>query len=68
MQKSYIYYIGYITKKYINYVNIHSVSSLYFITDKADGCIEETIDNKYLTLVSTDKSKEILRKAYRTMG
>ena len=57
MQKSYIYYIGYITKKYINYVNIHSVSPLYFITDKADGCIEETNDNKYLTLVSTDKSK-----------
>ena len=52
-----IYYIGYITMKYLDYVNIHSVNPLYFIINKTDGYIEESNGNKYLTQVSTDKNK-----------
>ena len=44
------------------YVNINSVNSLYLIIDKANGYVEEINRNKYLTLVSTDKNKEILTK------
>ena len=40
-----IYYIGYITKKDSEYVNIHSINSLYFIVDKVDGSIEEKEEN-----------------------
>ena len=36
-----IYYIGYITMKDFDYVNIQSVNPLYLIIDKADGYIEE---------------------------
>ena len=36
-----IYYIGYITIKYSNYVNIYSVNPLYFIIDDIDGYTEE---------------------------
>ena len=57
-----IYYIGYITIKDTDYVNIHNANPLYFIIDKADGRIEESNGNKYLTLVSNDKNKEILKK------
>ena len=32
------------------------------IIDKVDECIEEENGNKYLTLVSTDKNKELLTK------
>ena len=45
-----------------NHVNIHSVNPLYFIIDKIDGYIEERNGNKYLTLVSNDKNKEVLTK------
>ena len=44
-----------------DYVNIHSVNPLYFIIDKADGYIEERNANKYLTLVSNNKNKDILK-------
>ena len=37
-----IYYLGHITKKDVNNVNIHSVNSLYFIIDKADKYTEES--------------------------
>ena len=57
-----IYYIGYITMKDTDYVNIHSVNSLYFIIDKADGYVENKNGNKYLTLVSNDKNKKVLTK------
>ena len=36
-----IYYIGYITMKDLNYVNINTVNLLYFMIDNADGFIEE---------------------------
>ena len=45
-----------------DYVNIHSVNSLYFIIDKADGYVENKNGNKYLTLVSNDKNKKVLTK------
>ena len=35
---------------------------MYFIIDKVDGHIEEKNENKYLTLVSADKNKEVLIK------
>ena len=48
--------------KDLDYVNIHRVNPLYFITDKADGYIEECNRSKYLTLVSNDKNKEKFKK------
>ena len=38
------------------------LNPLYFIIDKEDGYIKESNGNKYLTLVSTDKNKDILKK------
>ena len=55
-----IYYIGYITMK--DHVNIHNVNPLFFIIGKVDSYIEECNGNKHLTLVSTDKNKEVLIK------
>ena len=45
-----------ITKK------INSKNPFYLIIDKVNGCIEEKNGNKYLTLVFTDKNKEVLIK------
>ena len=50
-----VYYIGYVTKKDSEYVNIHSVNPLYFIVHEVDGSIEEKNGNKYLVFASTDK-------------
>ena len=36
-----IYYIGYVTMKASEYVNIHSVNPFHFIVDKVNGFIEE---------------------------
>ena len=57
-----IYYIEYITMKDFEYVNIHSVNPLYFMTGEVDGYIEEKRGNKYLVFASTDKNKELLTK------
>ena len=57
-----IYYIGYIAIKNIIYVKIKTVNPLCLIIDKADEYIEECSGNKYLTLVSTDKNKDTLKK------
>ena len=57
-----IYYNGYITMKNSDYVKSNSVNSLYLIIGKIDGYIEEKNRNKYLTLASTDKNKEVLTK------
>ena len=35
---------------------------MYFIIDKIDGYTEESIGNKYLTLISKIKNKEVLTK------
>ena len=56
-----IYYIQYITMSDLDYVNIRSVNPLCFIIDETDGYIEKSNGNKYLTLVSNDKNKNILK-------
>ena len=57
-----IYYIGYITMKDSNYVEINSVNPLYLIIGKTDGYREEKNGDKYSNLVSTDKKEEVLTK------
>ena len=63
-----IYYFGYIAMKDFDYVKINSVNPFYLIISKADGYIEESNRNKYLTLVSTDKNKEVLEKYTELWG
>ena len=46
---------------YISYGTTNNVKSLYHIISKINGCIEESNENKYLTLVPSDKSKAILK-------
>ena len=61
-EKSYknifIYYIGYVMIKDSKYVKIYSVSPLYLIFHKVNGYFKEFNENKYLTLVPTNESKE----------
>ena len=57
-----IYYIGYITMKDSNYVEINSVNPLYLIIGETDGYREEKNGDKYSNLVSTDKKEEVLTK------
>ena len=57
-----IYYIGYITMKDSEYVKINSGNPLFLIINEIDEYIKEKDGNKYLTLVSTDKNKEVLTK------
>ena len=47
---------------YIGYASTKSVKPLYLIINKINKYIEESIRNKYLTLVSTDESKNTLKK------
>ena len=44
------------------YVKIDSVNPLYFIINEVYGYFKEINGNKYLTLVSTNKNKEVLTK------
>ena len=37
--------------KDLDYENVHSVNPLLFITDNANGYIEETMINKYLSFL-----------------
>ena len=46
---------------YISYKATNNVKYLYLIINKINGCIEENNENKYLTLVPSDKSKDILK-------
>ena len=48
--------------KSLDHVNIDSENSLYFIFNNGDGYIEYSNGEKYLVFVSTDKSKEVLKK------
>ena len=57
-----IYYIGYVTIKDSKYVKINSVNPLYLIFSKVNGYFEEINKNKYLTLVLTNESEEIIKK------
>ena len=56
-----IHYIAYVTVKDLSYVTINSVNTLYLINNKMKGYIKESIGNKYLMKVSTDKSKDTLK-------
>ena len=38
------------------------VQTLYFVINEINGYIEEHNDNKYLTLIHTDESKDALKK------
>ena len=58
----FIYYVGYMIVKNLNYVKINSLNPLYLITYKVNGYIKESNGNKYLTLASTAESKEIKKK------
>ena len=55
-----IYYIGYVTMKTSDYLNINIVNRLYIIINDVDGSVGEKNGNKYLTLASTDKNKKVL--------
>ena len=61
-EKSYknilIYCIGYVMIKDSEYVKINSVNPLYLIFSKVNGYFEEINKSKYLTLFSTNESKE----------
>ena len=50
------------TIKYSKYAKIYSVNSLYIIFSKVNGYFEEVNGSKYLTLVPTNESKEIIKK------
>ena len=66
VEKSYknilIYYIRYVTIKNSKYVKISSVNPLYLIFNKVNGYFEKINKSKYLTLVPTNESKEIIKK------
>ena len=50
------------TTKDSKYVKVNSVNPLYLIFRKVNGCFEEINKSKYLTLVSTNESKEKIKK------
>ena len=56
-----IYYIKYITMQSLDHVNIDNENFLYLVFNKADGCIEESNEIKYLVFASTDENKEALK-------
>ena len=56
-----IYYIKYVTIKDSKYVKFNSVNPLYIIFSKVNGYFEEISKNKYLTLVPSNESKEIIK-------
>ena len=47
--------------KDFDYLRISSINPLYLIIGKVDRFIEENNGNKYLTLVSIDKNKEVFK-------
>ena len=54
------YYIGYVTIK--KDLKTYSANPLYLIFHKVNGYFEEINENKYLTLVPFNKSKEKIKK------
>ena len=57
-----IYHIRYVTVRDLSYVKTNSIHTICLITDKINGYIKESNGNKYLSLVPTNDSKEILKK------
>ena len=58
----FIYYIGYVKIKGSKYVKIDTVHPLYIIFNKVNGYFEEIHENKYLTLIPTNETKEKIKK------
>ena len=54
--------IGCVMVENISNIKISSVNPLYLIFDKINGYTEESNGDKYLTLVTTDESKNTLKK------
>ena len=54
-------YIGYVAIKDSEYLKINNVNYLYLIIGKINDYFEEINGYKYLTLVPTNKSKEIMK-------
>ena len=54
------------TTKDLSYGAISSISRLYLIINKTNGCIDENKANKYLTLDPTDEIKGTL-ETYETI-
>ena len=50
------------TIKYLKYVKINSVNPLYLIFNKVNDYYEEINTSKYLALISTNESKEKIKK------
>ena len=50
------------TIKDTKYLKINSVNPLYLVASKMNGWFEEINENKYLALVPTNESKEIIKK------
>ena len=48
--------------KNLRYVKINRVNPLHFMLSKVNGYFREINKNKYLTLVPTNESKEIIKK------
>ena len=61
-----IYYIGYITMKDFDYVNIHSLKPLYFVVGKPDQHIEEKMETNTSFLLQNIRPKKY-DKIYRTL-
>ena len=57
----------YVTVRNLSYIKFSSVNSLFLITIKINGYIEESTENKYLKLVLTNENKDNLKKLQRTM-
>ena len=55
-----IYYTGYVTIK--EFMKIYSANSLYLIFRYVNRFFEEINENKYLTLVLANESKEKMKK------
>ena len=55
-----IYYIVYVTKK--PEWNFNSVNPLYLMINRIDGFIEGKRGDKYLSIASTDRNSEVLKK------
>ena len=58
------YYIAYVTIKDSKYLKINSVNPLYLMLmfNRKNGYFEEIDGNKHLTLVSTNESREKIKK------
>ena len=57
----FIYYIAYVTIKDSKYVKVNCVNALQIMFNGINGYFEEINGNKYLTLVSTNESKQKIK-------